>query len=155
MIIARHPCRVNITIRIITKAPLWVPLLLSKVGNMYDFPFKVGIKCCLIIDKQEFIVPLLHMFAYDHPGNNQDHSSHIEHNGKPVRQRLDITISKNGASSKKDPNDDQNIHFLPASVFPSSRILNSLILATLLPVKITPRIIIANAIPSPKLPIAS
>ena len=54
MIIARHPCRVNITIRIITKAPLWVPLLLSKVGNMYDFPFKVGIKCRLIIDKQEF-----------------------------------------------------------------------------------------------------
>lgn len=130
---------------------LWVRFLrlFSDSWSRYFFIFY------LTITLARFIVPLLHMFAYDHPGNNQDHSSHIEHNGKPVRQRLDITISKNGASSKKDPNDDQNIHFLPASVFPSSRILNSLILATLLPVKITPRIIIANAIPSPKLPIAS
>ena len=28
---------------------------MSKVGNMYDFPFKVGIKCRLIIDKLEFV----------------------------------------------------------------------------------------------------
>lgn len=29
--------------------------MMSKVGNRYDNPFKVGIKCRLYIDKLEFI----------------------------------------------------------------------------------------------------
>jgi hypothetical protein len=31
-------------------------ILGHKVGNLYDYSFKVGNKCRLIIDKQEFIV---------------------------------------------------------------------------------------------------
>jgi hypothetical protein len=62
LIIAHRPRLVNITIRIITKAPLWVPLLLSKVGNLYDHSFKAGNKCRLIIDKQEVVTLFLSAF---------------------------------------------------------------------------------------------
>ena len=32
-----------------------MPEILSKVGNRYDYSFKVGNKCRLIIDKLEFV----------------------------------------------------------------------------------------------------
>ena len=91
--------------------------------------------------------------ASDHPCYNHDYGNRKQYYRKPVRQFMNKVVESDRSSGKNNTYDIQNIHLLPP--FPSNLILNARIFAEYLLVKITPMIIIPNAIPSPKLPIAS